>query len=505
MISLRSFAFLAVLLIGTPYVFVGQQPSSPTNSPSSKKKESEAERIKREQREMEIQNLVHSANTLPIEIAADLLFAVLDKNLITDPQKKRQIIEDIFRRAPESKEPIKKAFRQGVIDTRAGYLGYAFGQDLDSLSIQLRAIRMMLALDKARARTLFREIPDIRLRPLPCEDDLDYEISEYYKVLGAVVDQTFDREAILRREHVYFASSHIDLMDSPSQVLPMIELLRSVKVSAPEFGILLDSFTAALRRVGVSPRGFAFSVNHGLSNAIRSLSVSRIPQKNAEPAQLSRAYRQYLAKQLSAIQCADSLITGTQEKLDPQIVFANTLFDSPLTADDVKPEKVDKAAKKFEYWHTPKAAKLLRSVKELRFGKTNEPLSLEQRNKQEWQQELMEFLKQMDEWQPEDEETGSDYLHQRSVLYLSLIELVPPGPMLGLVLQDHALFLRDSRMQKESPAQWLYYLKMVLRTGKKLKGKERDDFMRTLNASGNHIFPLYLDLERLQPAPSANQ
>lgn len=464
----------------------------------SRTKETEADKARRLRREAEIRNVVLSTSSLPIEIAADILFNVLEKKLVTDATATRSILEDIFRRAAEGREPVRKAFRQGDVDTRAGYSGHAFGQRLDRLSLQLRAVRSMLRLDKLRARAMFRDIPDIKLPPLSCEDDLDYDIGEFYQVLGELIDQTFDAEARQRLEHIHFAESYIDAISSPSQVRPVIDLLNSVRTTPQEYDLLLDSLVLSLRKLTTDPRSFAFSIVHSrVTSEVKYSLLKKVAEKGLLPDEFLRSYRYYMVKQLSAAQCADTLMTGTKEKPNSNIEFANSLFKVPIDESEIKPEKVEPGAKRFRYWQTPKAAKLLSTIRELRFGKGENALSLEERSKQEWQEVLSGFLEQMNSWKPQDENTEFDYLHQRSVLYYGLFDLVPPGPLLGTVLRDYALFLRDSRMQKDDSANWLHYVKLAMARSKKLNGKEYDEFVSIFAGAGNLAFQLYLDVERL--------
>lgn len=493
-----SFLFRLILVVGIGCVF--GQTEAVTQKPSDvKKKQSEAENEKQALRDLEIQNLVLTAKSQPIEIYADIWFGDLGTKLVNDPKKRREIVEDLFRRASEAKEPFKLKLREGLMDTRSGYRSLAFDLDLDRLSIQLHAVKLMLALDRPKARELFREIPDIKLKPLSCEDDLDYEISEFYEVLKNIVEQTFDAEAKRRGEAFYFAASYIDAIDSPSQVRPVINLLTTLKTTPAEFRILLESFTSALRKISVDPRSFALSLKYNdITSRIKLSLLENIRAKGLEPNELLKAYRNYLAKHLSTSQCADSLMTGTKEKPNPIVGFANTLFESPLTEDEIKPENIEQRAKTFAYWRSPKAAKLLIDVKKLRFGNKKTALTLEERTNQIWQQTLMKFLEQMDDWKPEDEETEADYLHQRCVLYDSLLQITPSSEIQANILQNYALFLRDTKMQKESPVQWLYYVKYLLKTGKTLKGKDYNDFINTLSRSGNQVFDLYIDLDRLK-------
>jgi hypothetical protein len=497
--TIKKLFFFFVILIAGMDIGIGQSVvRSPTpDSQDDKRKQSEQEKEKKLQREREIQNLVITAANQPIEIAADILFTALDAKLLKDPKQQREVIESLFRRASEAKEPYRKAFRQGNLDTRAGYLGYAYDQELDSLSIQLRAIKRMMALDKQKARSLFREMPDVRLKPLTCEDELDYEISQFYQVLKNIVDETFDTEARQRREHIYFAVSYIDSIDSPVQVPSVIDLLSTVQASPPEFDILLDSFTRALHKLAIDPRSFAFSITYGRATSeVKYTLVPKIERAASRPDQFLGAFRQYLVKQLSATQCADSQMTGKPEKQNSNVEFANTLFKNPITEDEIKPEKIDAGAKRFEYWHTPKSAKLLTSIRKLRFGDTKTELILAERSTQKWRQSLMEFMQEMNEWKPEDEKSEADYFHQRNVLYDSLVRITP-GSLRAVVLLDYALFLRDSRMQKTSPIEWLYYVKRLLREGKSLTNKEHDEFINILRVASTEYIPLYLDLERL--------
>lgn len=193
-------------------------------------------------------------------------------------------------------------------------------------------------------------------------------------------------------------------------------------------------------------------------------------------------------------------MTGTPQKQDMFIEDVNKILDVPLSEDEIKPEKIHPAAPVFRYWHKKKSSQLLASIRALRFGEAETALDQNRRNTQEWRQQLMTFLAEMDDWKPEDEETEADYLHQRCVLYSGLVEITPPGAIRADILRSYAQYLRDSKMQKESPAQWLFYVKRVLQMSEKLTGNDRRDFNNTIGNSGHPVFSLYLDLDRLKSA-----
>jgi len=393
------------------------------------------------------------------------------------------------------------AFYGGNLDTRPGYRRNSLALGLDQLSIRLRAVRLMLNIDKLKARQMFADIPPVKLPSQSCDEVLSYDLSEYYLVLKEIVDQTFQDEERRRAQHVYFASAYLDLMHSPAEVGPAALLVSNIKSTGNEFSILRDSFLAGLRRIETSPRGFALSMRDGLSRSIVNLIDAEARITRSDTSQIPRAFRQYVVRQLIAGQCSDSQMTGPPQKQHLFIEAVNKILDVPLTEDEIKPEKIHPATPVFRYWEKKKSSRLLANFRALRFGEAETALEQDQRNTQEWRQQLMKFLAEMDDWKPEDEETEADYLHQRCVLYSGLVEITPPGAIRADILRSYAQYLRDSKMQKESPAQWLYYVRSVLQMSEKLTGNDRRDFNNTIDNSGHPVFSLYLELDRLKSVP----
>ncbi len=493
---------LALYSTSVAYCVLGQSAApSPLSGDEVQKKLLEEAREKQLRREQEIQNLILAAGAQQVEITSDVLFKVIDAKLIKDQRRQRELIEELFRRASDAKEPIKLAFYGGNVDTRPGYRSNSLALSLDQLSIRLRAVSLMLKIDKLKARQMFADIPPIKLPSQSCDEVLSYDLSEYYLTLKEIVDQTFQDEERRRAQHVYFAAAYVDLMHSPAEVGPAALLISSIKSTGTEFSILRDSFLAGLRRIETtSTRGFALSMRDGLSRSIKNLIDADARITRSETSHIPRAFRQYLVRQLTAGQCSDSQMTGTPQKQDMFIEDVNKILDVPLSEDEIKPEKIHPAAPVFRYWHKKKSSQLLASIRALRFGEAETALDQNRRNTQEWRQQLMTFLAEMDDWKPEDEETEADYLHQRCVLYSGLVEITPPGAIRADILRSYAQYLRDSKMQKESPAQWLFYVKRVLQMSEKLTGNDRRDFNNTIGNSGHPVFSLYLDLDRLKSA-----
>lgn len=486
--------FCTVLLLLLPCFSFSQLKPNASKSGEQEKVEKE-----RQRRELGIHNLLISAGTLPIEPRADVVLSLLDAPLVSDRQKQKEILEELFREAGNAKEPFKMRQLQGNVDTRSGYRAKAFELRLDALSIKLRVIRKMLALDKTRAREMFRSITPLKLEPLTCKEDLGYDVGEFYSVLRSIVEESFDAEAKRRREPAFFAASVVSEIDSAAQVGPVVDFLTQVKTTPADFGMIADAFNAAVARIGGDPRSFATALKFdNVTDRVSLVLLPKLRDSGYQRVETVKAYRTFITKNLSSTQCSDSLLIGTEEAPHPLIHRVNLMVEPAIDAEDSKPEKTGTRAEVFAYWRSPKAAQLLTDVRRLRFGDGTEELGLEVRSDQAWQEKLLKFLERLDDWKAEDEETSEDYLQQKSVLYHSLFGLVPPGQTRSDVLMRYSLLLRDSPLRKENPAQWLHYVKMLLAMGKQLPAQEYPAFIDRLRQNGCEVCGLYNDLEELK-------
>ena len=494
-------ALLVVMLLTlTPWLLFAQV--KPDTSKAAKQEKAEEERLRRD---LAIHNLLISVGALPIEPRADVVLGLLDAPIISDHQRQKEILEELFREAEHAKEPVKMRQLQGNVDTRPGYRSKAFEHRLDTLSIKLRVIRKMLALDKLRAREMFRSITPLKLEPLTCKEDLGYDMGEYYSVLRSIVEKTFDAEAKRRREPAFFAASIIREIDSSAQIGPAIDFLTQVNIGPADFGMLVDAFNAAVARIGGDPRSFATALKFdNVTDKISLVLLPKLRDAGHQRVETVKAYRTFVTKNLSATQCSDSLLVGTEEAPHPLIHRVNLFVEPPIDAEGSKPERTDPPADVYVYWRRPKSAQLLADLKRLRFGEAGAELGLDNRSDQTWQEKLLKYLELLDAWKVEDEETPEDHLHQKSVIYNSLSSLVPPGLMRSDVLMRYSLLLRDSPMRKENPAQWLHYVKMLIAKGKQLPAEQQPAFLDRLRQSGCEVCGLYNDLEKLKAFAGKN-
>src|SRR5260370_23698429 len=104
-------------------------------------------------------SLVDLAQATPPEFGADAMLRVAESGKIKDRDAVRDLIEQAFQMAAAASFRVRMRGLPGTItDTRSGVLSQAYDLKLDALSLQTRAVRDMLAIDKAKARHLFRDI-----------------------------------------------------------------------------------------------------------------------------------------------------------------------------------------------------------------------------------------------------------------------------------------------------------------------------------------------------------
>lgn len=449
-------------------------------------------------RNAEIDNIIFRARSLAPEASVDVMIDLLDSGAIKDSSKRKELIEDVFYRASEVREPLKLVKHAGLNDTRSGRRAMAFELDLDRLSIRLKAVRLMLKIDKPKAREMFDEIAAPKLAPLSCDDKLSYNLHDFYQILKLMTELTFSAEQQKRNEHIYYAASYVEAITSPLQIGPAIDVISTIKTTPQQFDILLSRLNYALRKMSGDPRSFGSAMKYGrINERIKFLLIEKMERSGSSSKQFFNVYRSFLAKHLAGVQCEDSLLTRTDTEADPIIQATDTLFETPLGPDEVKPEKVEPTAADFRYWTSPKASQLLDKIRKLRFGDDNKGLSEAQKNTQEWKEKLLKFLEEMDHWLPEDEGVEEDYLSQKAILYEGLLEITP-DTMRAQILMNYLLFLRDSNTQKDDPLQWLVNAKWLMKIAGKLKGEERENFLSSLRSSGNEIFQLYIEIDDIK-------
>ena len=494
-----------VLLTATPPALAahrqeGQKKITESESPLPVKEQSErSQKLITPARPVAIETLVAYARAAPAEFASDALIRIAESPKVVDPDWKRELLEEAFRRAPDAQYPVRRSYIGGMVDTRPGYLSYAFDLRLDALSLQCRAVKAMLSVDKKVARALFSEIsPKLKLEPLGCEDALIYDVKEFYELLAEIVKTTFSPEGKRQNQHIEFLTSYIEGITSSAQVGPISKAILAVKHTPSQLSLLIYSFGNALKNLPADDRSFTHVVLRDSSGGGITELAEACKQMEVPREALLKGYRTYLVTHLSAGRCADNLPNGNRGYVPRMVEYLNKHLwpESPISEEVIKPSKISGRAQIYEYWSTPAAKRMLMGVKRLRFGTGAVRLTDAEKETLSWRIELAEYLNDLKGWDAQTEKIAADYFHQKSNMFAALSEIVPAGPARDEVMASFIGFLRENFIQRESRIEWLLHAKQLLDMA---QSEERSNVLEMLGNSGDTNLRLYAGLAKLVP------
>ena len=405
------------------------------------------------------QSLAELARGAPPEFTAGALLRMVEQGRLSEDAR-RGLIEEAFRSAAAAKFQAPMQGLPGTLtDTASGSLSRSYGLKLDVLSLESRAVRDMLLLDPANARKLFADIARPRLTPLTCDDALVYDLSDFYQALGAIANSAFTPKEHSKNEHLNFLIDHLGQAASPQEVAPLAQLIQGAGVTTQQREGLWASLGGLLENMQTD--------NRSVSASLPSLNIPELQTSLEKYRQKNHACE------------TDASVTPSGP--------------SKIPAPDAKKPSTPKLDL---YWQSPAAQQLLAAGKKLRFSATDTLLSEADRSTPEWQQQVTDYLTQLDRWTADQENSEADYYHEKCLVLTALIELVPPGSLNDKLLADYVDFIGNSNLYRQSPAEWfLEPLTLLdrLEPNKIVHAKILDAYQR----SGNPVLSLEVALERV--------
>jgi hypothetical protein len=480
------------------WTLVDQSPSNQNSkAPGSKNTENSAAA----QQRLRIENLIILGQSAPAEVTGDLLLTLVSSNLVANKERKMQLIEQVFRSAAETREPVRRKSWSRLVDTRAGFKRRAFDLELDKLSMQSRAVVLMIPLDRLRARAMFEGISLPPIKPLTCEDSLGYNVESYYMAMLSVAESCFSDDERKAEAHIQFLSDRLESVQSIPQLVSAMHMLFNAKVSREERDLLVNALTKAVGRVSTDARSFAFEMDRNSfvfgSHAI----IAKMDAPGVPTNQFSSAVRALLIKQMSGEVCTDvSWLDHGQPTLPVEIENLNREFTNPIVVDDIHPASLGPKANDVIFWTTPKAAELLRRAKELRFGGGETALSAEQRQTEEWHRGFLDFLELLESWEPESEPSPDDYFQEKCNMYMVLVDLCPDDPQRDVVLRAYGNYLKEKSGEYKGRIEWILQVKDYLRVLRSKSDKVRRSSLDPWLTSSDGSLRIYGELALLTSA-----
>lgn len=450
-----------------------------------------------------VDGLIESARAAPAEFAADALIrlAALDQ---VEKARKIELLQQAFDRAAGAQEPYKRRAAITRFGGPSGFLNRVYGQELDAMSLRLRAVSAMLPIDRAKAAALFLRIPPVRLPAVACTEYMVPDLSRFYEVLSSLIAG----QALPPKDMERFAGA----ITSPAQIAPAASMIAGAGLSDDDFQLVVAAFAGALQKISASDRYFTHYAAAGrqielLAEECRHHKTSRLP--------LIEAYRVYLVWHLSGARCADDdlLLPSGQDlglasplSADARAANALAFFNERLAIAPVKPiDELESTPSKLEGEATglfscqDAGCKAIgQQFHDLIFNSIGLVLPQAERDTPEWHAKLQTFLKAMAEWKPLPEVSAVEHFREKCSLYNDLAAAVPKAADREIVLRAMLDFTGRNTLQIKNRVEWFLPVNgLIGRAG--LEPAGLGGLIESLRKSDDPVIALFANLEAVAP------
>jgi hypothetical protein len=385
--------------------------------------------------------------------------------------------------------------------------------NLDTLSLQSRAVEDALTLSQTTARTLF-EHTKLSLEPIGCGEPLAADLRTFYQTLGKVISNGFTQKEKLEGRRLELLERYITGLRSHSQVGPIAQLLHTSGLSSGDLRVAANSFVASLATLHGDKRSFTAAARYGDFDSLAGL-VTELDAKGVSVVGTLPSLREYLLSNLRDSPCAEILtepaeadslagaaryfVNRFNEHLGPNV---KKYALAPVGTDEIQETLDGSQPSKHDYWSSPKSNDLLEGIRGLKFVTGQQKLlSSEDRNTPGWNEKLSGFLKEFESWEADDE-PADDFFFEKAVIYKDLIELSPPGPQRSRIIESYVGFLGLNDFQAQNRIEWFWQFHLLL-GGIRISGLEsRPEVVQMFEKSRDPILSLYARLEQLLPGPA---
>ena len=450
---------------------------------------------------LEIQSVLDLAHSAPAEVAADALIRVAALDQLSKPRRV-ELFEQAFALAPFAPQPYKR--RSGLARSigPSGFLNRAYEQDLDTLSLQLRAVEGLLPLAPRKAREHFMEIAPLRLPQLSCDDFLVYDVDRFYEVLGEVAGQTFSAKEIHDEEPTKFLAGYIATVTSAAQVAPVARLLENVPGKDAEYQSLTAAFAGALGRISSDGRSFLYGASAAGPSIQKLAELCR--RRQISPQIVLESYRQFLVSHLAGPRCADDTQTKwIGSAADVAAYFNSNLAIPPLQPIDmgaITPAQTEGEAKGLAWCEDSECQAMRGQYLALIFSENGFASHPQEREQNEWQAKVRDFLAAMAAWTESSGATPVEHFREKVGLFSELLIVVPNGPTREFVLRSLLQFLLQNRLPPENRLEWLLPVTQLAgRVG--LDPSSWGDTADDLRRANDSVIALSIALEAIAPRP----
>jgi hypothetical protein len=444
-----------------------------------------------DRRDPEIESLARVAVTLPPEFAADVLLQLAASPRVLDRSWKRELLEDAWDRTYLVQEPYRRAAPNAPSDSRAAMLTRGYDTRLDRVSLQTRAVRLMMLLSPATAREWFEWI-DFELRTPSCEEPLVPMLDDYYQTLSMLARTSFGGSPLERADALWFLELYSWKATRPTEMLSIVSSVIAYRATPDDAQYLENVLRWIFDHGEYEPRAFA-TIGPDLVSKIGDLDAANV-KAGVRNATLLRGFRRYLASQLSGPRCADSPTERRAlDSFNRLVMLRGEPALTPIGASEARPSRMLGTARTDRLWQSPEAMHLRIEAARL-FGDGRKPLSPREKSTRDWQTRATAFLQDLDRWGGARGPAERDYLDEKPSLLIGFFEIAPSGPLRARALRDAIAFLRRSAGRQPNAA-WFAHVSVLLDLA---NGSDRDPILDALEGSDEPTMMTYARLRRAQ-------
>ena len=437
-------------------------------------------------------SLIHDAESLPPEFAANIVLQVVENGTSLTAPQKTKALKNAFEEAAQSQDEIlRRPWGASVEETPEGLHAIALSlTQLDRISQQSRAVQDIVGIDPKLARTKLGAIALPHFDPPPCYATWAYFPDAYYAAVAKVLPSGFSPGEISSGQRGEFLRSVVSRVVSHSQLPPVTRLITASDLSATELANVIPSYIYVLDGLRGDAHSFYATNEHSVDEF--AVLVTRLDKQGFAALPLITSFRRYLAANFKATPC-DPIKPPDNGKLPSAVQQFNDKFSTRLkaagstaiTADEIKNDAKDTSPIETEppRWNSKEYSDLLFSGQGLPAMPRETP-SIEAK--------YQEYLLRLNGWSNQSE-PETEFFHQKSMLYFGVIERLGPSALRTSVFTDFVKFLEQNSYQQVSKVDWFQYTRRLIDVS--TKPAERSDVINALTSSGDPVLNLYGRLE----------
>ena len=248
-----------------------------------------------------VEILEADAASLPPEFEADVLIRLSQLSKV-DRAWRLEMLDTAYMRAYAAPEQYRRSTSQQIpADSRLGAQLFAYTTALTRVSLQLRAVQLMVRIDPTHARDLFEWI-ELNLAPGVCADPLVPAVDDYYGTLGSIARTAYANN---RADAIHFLEFYAWRAHLPSEIPALAHAIQRFRQGPIEAAYLEGLLRLILEGSSLDAAGFSsaaldiVSRMTDLQMADTAIGVTGFTAMDA--------LRTYLVAQLKAPRCADNV------------------------------------------------------------------------------------------------------------------------------------------------------------------------------------------------------